>query len=93
MVIARGNKRLPVTLNVHRQKSLLQLKKKYSKSETKLLCIALVMLVEEEKLVLKYQSWESDTTLFLSPLEIFSGIDETGYKLAKNAIDVRLNFY
>lgn len=49
MVIARGNKRLPVTLNVHRQKSLLQLKKKYSKSESKLLCIALDMLVEQEK--------------------------------------------
>lgn len=49
MVIARGNKRLPVILNVHRQKSLSQLKKKYSKSESKLLCIALDMLVEQEK--------------------------------------------
>lgn len=49
MVIARGNKRLPVTLNVHRKKSLSQLKKKYSKSESKLLCIALDMLVEQEK--------------------------------------------
>ncbi len=30
---------------------------------------------------------------YISSLEIFSGVDEAGYKLAKNAIDVRLQFY
>ncbi|PQW01894.1 hypothetical protein [Enterococcus faecium] len=49
MVIARGNKRLPVTLNVHRQKSLSQLKKKYSKSESRIMCIALDLLIAQEK--------------------------------------------
>ncbi|RXA61273.1 hypothetical protein EQ871_13410 [Enterococcus casseliflavus] len=28
-----------------------------------------------------------------SPLEVFSGVDEAGYQLAKNAIDIRLQFY
>ncbi|WP_368264464.1 hypothetical protein [Enterococcus innesii] len=49
MVIAKGNKRLPVTLNQRRQRSLQQLKEKYNKSESKLMSIALDMLVEQEK--------------------------------------------
>ncbi|MUN75408.1 hypothetical protein EQ870_15870 [Enterococcus casseliflavus] len=28
-----------------------------------------------------------------SPFEVFSGVDEVGYQLAKNAIDIRLQFY
>lgn len=49
MTIAKGNKRLPVTLNKHRQQSLQELKLKYTKSESQLLCIALDMLIEQEK--------------------------------------------
>ncbi|MBO6420072.1 hypothetical protein [Enterococcus gallinarum] len=49
MVIAKGNKRLPVTLDESRQQSLKQLKQKYDKSESKLMSIALDMLVEQEQ--------------------------------------------
>ncbi|GAB7306737.1 hypothetical protein [Enterococcus gallinarum] len=49
MVIAKGNKRLPVTLDESRQQSLKQLKQKYDKSESKLMCIALDMLIDQEK--------------------------------------------
>lgn len=40
-----------------------------------------------------FYEFEDGKKNYISPLEIFSGVDEVGYKLAKNAIDVRLNFY
>jgi len=40
-----------------------------------------------------FYEFENGKKYYISPLEIFSGIDESGYKLAKNAIDIRLNFY
>lgn len=40
-----------------------------------------------------FYEFEDGKKYYISPLEIFSGVDEVGYKLAKNAIDVRLNFY
>lgn len=49
MTLASGNKRLPVTLNMQRQLELKRLKKKYNKSESKLFCIALDLLVAQEK--------------------------------------------
>jgi hypothetical protein len=49
MTIARSSKRLPVTLNTARQRELKRLSKKYDKSESKILCIALDMLVDQEK--------------------------------------------
>ena len=49
MVVARGNKRLPVTLNEKRKNELEHLKNKYKKSESKLMCIALDMLIAQEK--------------------------------------------
>ncbi|PEH49502.1 hypothetical protein [Enterococcus faecium] len=49
MSIAAGNKRLPVTLDETRQEELQRLKKKYHKSESKILSIALDMLVAQEK--------------------------------------------
>lgn len=49
MPIAIGNKRLPVTLDGNRQKELQRLKKKYNKSESKIMCIALDILIEQEK--------------------------------------------
>ncbi|WP_429960934.1 hypothetical protein [Enterococcus sp. AZ012] len=49
MAVAKGNKRLPVTINEKRQEELVHLKRKYNKSESKLMCIALDMLIEQEK--------------------------------------------
>ena len=40
-----------------------------------------------------FYEFEDGKKYYISPLEIFSGVDEVGYKLAKNAIDVRLKFY
>lgn len=49
MTIAKGNTRLPVTLNEKRKQGLKHLNTKYNKSESKLMCIALDMLLEQEK--------------------------------------------
>ncbi|HFC9195211.1 hypothetical protein [Enterococcus mundtii] len=49
MPIATGNKRLPVTLDENRQKELQQLKQKYGKSESKIMCIELDLLIMQEK--------------------------------------------
>ena len=49
MPIAVGNKRLPVTLDENRQKELQQLKQKYGKSESKIMCVALDLLIAQEK--------------------------------------------
>ncbi|MFS1010905.1 hypothetical protein ACFC8U_16255 [Enterococcus casseliflavus] len=49
MAIAKGNMRLPVTLNEKRKQGLKHLNTKYKKSESKLMCIALDMLLEQEK--------------------------------------------
>ncbi|MDU5973723.1 MAG: hypothetical protein E6Z05_11860 [Enterococcus faecium] len=46
MPIAIGNKRLPVTLDEKRQKELQQLKQK---SESRIMCIALDLLIAQEK--------------------------------------------
>ncbi|HAQ0832875.1 TPA: hypothetical protein IW648_002772, partial [Enterococcus faecium] len=43
------NKRLPVTLDEKRQKELQQLKQKYGKSESRIMCIALDLLIAQEK--------------------------------------------
>ncbi|MDT2683092.1 DUF6075 family protein [Enterococcus gallinarum] len=40
-----------------------------------------------------FYEFEDGKKYYISPLEIFSGVDEVGYKLAKNAIDMRLKFY
>lgn len=40
-----------------------------------------------------FYEFENGERYNISPLEIFSGVDEAGYQLAKNAIDVRLKFY
>ncbi|MGM0252795.1 MULTISPECIES: hypothetical protein [unclassified Enterococcus] len=49
MPIATGNKRLPVTLDENRQKELQELKQKYGKSESRIMCIALDLLIVQEK--------------------------------------------
>lgn len=55
MSIAIGNKRLPVTLDEKRQKELQQLKQKYGKSESRIMCIALDLLIAKKKQDLRYQ--------------------------------------
>ena len=55
MPIAIGNKLLPVTLNEKRQKELQQLKQKYGKSESRIMCIALDLLIAKKKQDLRYQ--------------------------------------
>lgn len=40
-----------------------------------------------------YYEFKSGNRYHISPLEIFSGVDEIGYQLARNAIGVRLQFY
>lgn len=59
-----------------------------SGGEQKLLALAYNLFTNQD-----FYEFESGKKYYISPLEIFSGVDETGYKLAKNAIDVRLNFY
>ncbi|AUB54422.1 hypothetical protein GUI51_13450 [Enterococcus mundtii] len=49
MTVAIGNKRLPVTLDDHRKKELQKMKEKYHKSESKIMCVALDLLIEQEK--------------------------------------------
>lgn len=55
MPIAIGNKRLPVTLDEKRQKELQELKQKYGKSESRIMCIALDLLIAKKKQDLRYQ--------------------------------------
>ncbi|WP_058703342.1 hypothetical protein [Enterococcus faecium] len=64
MPIAIGNKRLPVTLDEKRQKELQQLKQKYGKSESRIMCIALDLLIAQEKQDLRYQHSKSDVTFY-----------------------------
>ncbi len=59
-----------------------------SGGEQRLLALAYNLFTNQD-----FYEFENGKKYYISPLEIFSGIDETGYKLAKNAIDVRLNFY
>ncbi|MFB8449873.1 hypothetical protein [Enterococcus thailandicus] len=49
MTLASGNKRLPVTVDPKRDEELKRLKEKYNKSESKLFCIALDLLIAQEK--------------------------------------------
>lgn len=56
-----------------------------SGGEQKLLALAYNLFTNQD-----FYEFESGEKYYISPLEIFSGVDETGYKLAKNAIDVRL---
>ena len=58
-----------------------------SDGEQRLLALAYNLFTNQD-----FYEFESGKKYNISPLEIFSGIDETGYILAKNAIDMRLNF-
>ena len=62
MPIAIGNKRLPVTLDEKRQKELQQLKQKYGKSESRIMCIALDLLIAKKKqdvtIITEVTSWK-----------------------------------
>lgn len=40
-----------------------------------------------------FYEFEDGKRYNISPLEVFSGVDEVGYQLAKNAIDVRLQYF
>lgn len=71
MTIAKGNTRLPVTLNEKRKQGLKRLNTKYKKSESKLMCIALDMLLEQEKRDLRFLRSESDRTLFSISLKCY----------------------
>ncbi|MHC0098741.1 hypothetical protein ACYILN_14665 [Enterococcus faecium] len=64
MPIAIGNKRLPVTLDEKRQKELQQLKQKYGKSESKIMCIALDLLIAQEKAGFDVPALKKVTSLF-----------------------------
>lgn len=39
-----------------------------------------------------FYEFEDGKRYNISPFEIFSGVDEAGYQLAKNAIDIRLKY-
>ncbi|EAC5460241.1 hypothetical protein B4X80_18270 [Listeria monocytogenes] len=39
-----------------------------------------------------FYEFEDGKRYNISPLEVFSGVDEAGYQLAKNAIDIRLQY-
>ncbi|MGM9904419.1 MAG: DUF6075 family protein [Enterococcus sp.] len=56
-----------------------------SGGDTRLLALAFNLFI-----TLDYYELEDGKRYYISPLEIFTGIDERGYKLAKNALDVRL---
>ncbi|EGO2643361.1 hypothetical protein IET41_002491 [Enterococcus faecalis] len=49
MAIKKGNKRAQSNLNLKQQEGLKYLKKKYRKSESKILAIGLEMLLEQEQ--------------------------------------------
>lgn len=49
MTVAKNNKRLLVTLNTQRQQNLTRLAKKYHRSQSSLLGIALDMLAEQDQ--------------------------------------------
>lgn len=59
-----------------------------SSGEQRLLALAYNLFTNQD-----FYELENGKKYYISPLEIFSGIDESGYKLAKNAIDVRLQSY
>lgn len=59
----------------------------YSSGEQRLLGLAYNLFTN-----LNYYEFEDSKKYYISPLEIFSGIDQHNYKLAKNAIDVRLQY-
>lgn len=62
MTVAIGNKRLPVTLDDHRKKEPQKMKEKYHKSESKIMCVALDLLIEQEKSGFEIPSLKSDVT-------------------------------
>lgn len=49
MLITTGKKWFPVTLDENRQKELQQLKQKHGKSESRIMCIALDLLITQKK--------------------------------------------
>lgn len=49
MAVSITKKRLPVTLDEQRMKNVCYLSKKYGKSQSKIMAIALDMLAEQEK--------------------------------------------
>lgn len=57
----------------------------FSGGEQRLLALAYNLFTNQD-----FYEFEDGRIYNISPLEIFSGVDEAGYKLAKNAIDVRL---
>ncbi|OTO09008.1 hypothetical protein A5882_003687 [Enterococcus sp. 4E1_DIV0656] len=59
-----------------------------SGGEQRLLALAYNLFTNQD-----FYEFANGKKYYISPLEIFSGIDESGYKLAKNAMDVRLNFF
>ncbi|MFR0814167.1 MAG: DUF6075 family protein [Enterococcus casseliflavus] len=56
-----------------------------SGGEQRLLALAYNLFTNQD-----FYKFENGKKYYISPLDIFSGIDETGYTLAKNAIDMRL---
>ena len=77
MPIAIGNKRLPVTLDEKRQKELQQLKQKYGKSESRIMCIALDLLIAQEKAGFEVPALKSDVT-FILKLKVIALLTELG---------------
>jgi hypothetical protein len=59
----------------------------FSGGEQRLLLLAYNLFTNQD-----YYEQDDNEQLYISPLDIFSGLDEQGYELAKNAIDVRLKF-
>ena len=55
--------------------------------EQRLLALAYNLFTNQD-----FYEFDNGKKYYISPLEIFSGVDEAGYNLAKNAIAVRLNF-
>ncbi|MFS1038558.1 DUF6075 family protein [Enterococcus casseliflavus] len=58
-----------------------------SGGEQRLLALAYNLFTNQD-----FYEFDNGKKYYISPLEIFSGVDEAGYNLAKNAIAVRLNF-
>ncbi|WP_368264470.1 DUF6075 family protein [Enterococcus innesii] len=59
-----------------------------SGGEQRLIALAYNLFTNQD-----FYEFDDGKRYYISPLEIFSGVDEMSYKLAKNAIDVRLKFY
>lgn len=92
--IVAGNDRLferrhsLIDFNQKEIKSEIWFEGSLSGGEQRLLGLAYNLFTNQD-----YYEFENGKRYYISPLDVFFGVDKAGYQLAKNAIDVRLQSY